>query len=251
VIYVALPVHDEQHTIGPLLWKIRSMFAELGRDFHILVVDDGSKDRTAEVLDPYRRVLPLTVLRNERRQGYAASLERLIREAVRVTHYPRRDGLLTLEADFSHPPSMIPGMVRSFQGGADLVAGRIEGLNRAPRPVRIARFGSGILARALSPAESEEDPLCGFRLYRLSVLRNILRELPSQDARLLRHEGWAANAELLAAVRPHVRRSEQVNVALDYSRRYRTSRFRALPQLWGLLRAGRDPRLREANRRSG
>ena len=47
---------------------------------------------------------------------------------------------------------------------------------------------------------------------------------------------------LLSAVSPYVRRSEQVDVSIDYSRRYRTSRFRALPELWSVFRASKEVR---------
>ena len=86
-----------------------------------------------------------------------------------------------------------------------------------------------------------EDPLTGFRLYRLIVLKRALDGL-DRDTPLLRHDGWAANVELLSAIAPYVRRSEQVDVSVDYSRRYRTSRFRPLPELWSVFRASRKVR---------
>ena len=124
MIYIGLPVHNEQHTIGLLLWKIRALLTEQGRDFHLLVVDDASTDDTAAVLEPYGRVLPLTVLSHDTRKGYAASVERLIREAVKRSDYPKRDGVLLLQADFSEAPELIPDMVRRFEGGADVVGAR-------------------------------------------------------------------------------------------------------------------------------
>lgn len=243
MIYVALPVHNEEHTIGPLLWKIRKVFAELGRDFRILVLDDASTDGTAETLEPYRRVLPLTVLRNSTRRGYGASLEDLIREAVRLSRYPKRDGLLVMQADFTDGPEMIPEIMRRFQGGADLVGGRALGVRDAPRAVRIARFGAGMISLPSGLEGCEEDPYCGFRMYRLIALKRALRDVPA-DGTLLRHDGWAASMELLAVVRPYLRSSTQVDLETDYSRRYRVSRFRAVGTLWALLRAVRDPRLR-------
>jgi glycosyltransferase involved in cell wall biosynthesis len=242
VIYVTLPVHNEQHTIGVLMWKIRKVFADLGRDFRILVLDDASTDGTAEVLEPYRRVLPLTVFRNVTRQGYAASLERLIREAVQVSRYPKRDGVLVMQADFTDGPEMIPEMLRRFQGGADLVAGRAVDDRDAPRSVRFARFGAGFIVKQAQGADVE-DPFCGFRMYRLIALKRALKDVPDGEA-LLEHEGWACSLELLKAVTPHLRSATQVDISPDYTRRYRHSRFRAAATLWGLLRASRDPRLR-------
>lgn len=243
MIYIGLPAHNEQHTIGLLLWRIRALLTEQGRDFQLLVVDDASTDDTAEVLEPYGRVLPLTVLTNESRRGYAASVERLIREAVRRSDYPKRDGVLILQGDFSEPPEPIPDMVRRFEGGADLVAARTTGSRALPRHVRAARLGGSILARTFPFPDEVEDPLCGFRLYRLMALKRLLGQVRGEEP-LLRYEGWAANLELLLTVWPYVRQFEHMDVPLDYSRHSRVSRLRPGRQLWDVFRASRDRRLR-------
>jgi glycosyltransferase involved in cell wall biosynthesis len=249
VIYIGVPVHDERHTIGPLLWRIRKLLVEEGGDFHLVVVDDASTDGTDEVLEPYQRILPLTVIRNERRLGYAASIERIVREALRRSEYHRRDALLTLQGDFTDAPEMIPPMLRQFQSGADLVLGVAGTEDRPPAPVRLGRLAASFLTRGLPAAAEVEDLVSGFRVYRLFVLERALSTDGSGDERLLGHEGWAANAELLARVLPHARRVEEVECPQIYTRRYRGSRFRPLAQLWGLLRVGRDRRLRRS--RSG
>src|ERR671922_177056 len=59
MIYVCIPSYDEAPTVGLLLWKIRQVFAAFPREYQLLVLDDGSSDTTAEVLEPYARVLPL------------------------------------------------------------------------------------------------------------------------------------------------------------------------------------------------
>ncbi|HEX6408254.1 MAG TPA: glycosyltransferase, partial [Gemmatimonadales bacterium] len=74
MIYICIPSYNEAPTIGLLLWKIRQVFAGFPREYHLLVLDDGSSDSTAEVLERYTRVLPLTVTRHQSRQGYAESV---------------------------------------------------------------------------------------------------------------------------------------------------------------------------------
>lgn len=244
MIYVGIPVHDERHTVGVLMWRIRKVLLEDDLDFRIVVVDDASTDGTDEVLEPYRRVLPLEVIRHESRKGYAASLERVVREALDASDYHRRDALLTLQADFTDAPEAIPDMMRAFQSGADLVLGTLQDAEELPPAVRFGRLAALWLGRSLPVPSEVDDPLSTLRLYRLFVLRKAVDELPSEDAPLLRHEGWAANAELLARVWPHVRQVDQVPYSSDYSRRYRDSRFRFFSELWGVFRAGRDDRLR-------
>ena len=69
MIYITIPVHNEESTIGVLLWKIRNVMGEFGRDYELLVHDDASTDTTAEVLQRYRRTLPLRVFHSKERLG--------------------------------------------------------------------------------------------------------------------------------------------------------------------------------------
>ena len=70
VIYICIPTHNEESTIGVLLWKVRNVMGAFGRDYELLVLDDASTDGTWEVLQRYRRTLPLRVFRSEEKQGY-------------------------------------------------------------------------------------------------------------------------------------------------------------------------------------
>lgn len=241
MIYICIPSYDEAATVGVLLWKIRRVMSEFSRDYHLLVLDDGSVDGTEEVLDPYARVLPLTVLRNEARQGYAASVERLIREVVARSTHPRRDVAVVLQADFTEAPEDIPTLVKPIEGGADVVSAQLaEPSEEAPRGYRWTRRGLSWLLRGARLPEGVADPLTGFRAYRVAVLKRALSDR-NGDA-LLSCQGWAANAELLMAVVPHSRRTEVAEVALRHAYRQRDTRFRpwnTIVETWSLARQAR------------
>jgi glycosyltransferase involved in cell wall biosynthesis len=239
LIYICIPSYNEAATIGVLLWKIRRVMGEFPRDYHLVVLDDGSTDATQEVLDPYARVLPLTLLTNPERQGYAAAIERLIREAASRSTHPRRDALIILQADFTEAPEDIPALVKRIEGGADVVGRAVEDPPPTlPRVQRWSRLGlSWLLRRAPLPKEGAADPFSGFRAYRIAVLKRALAERNSDP--LLSREGWAANAELLLAVAPHARRTDATNLALRHERLQRDTRFQpweTLVQTWGLAR---------------
>ena len=55
MIYVCIPSYNEAPTVGLLLWKVRQVFAGFPREYQLLVLDDGSDDATAEVLERYTR----------------------------------------------------------------------------------------------------------------------------------------------------------------------------------------------------
>lgn len=239
MIYICIPSYDEASTIGVLLWKVRRVMEEFPRDYQLLVLDDGSTDATREVLDPYARVLPLTVISNPSRTGYAAAVERLIREVVTRSTHPRRDVAVVLQADFTEAPDDIPALVKRIEGGADVV-GRAVAVPPPsfPRLHRWSRQGLGwLLRQAPLPENAAGDPFSGFRAYRVSILKRVLAER-NGDPLFLR-EGWAANAELLLAVAPHARRTDTTDSELRYERLQRRTRFQpwdALVQTWSLAR---------------
>jgi glycosyltransferase involved in cell wall biosynthesis len=242
VIYICLPVHDEAQTVGVLLWKIRNVMAEFGRDYEVLVLDDGSTDDTGETLDRYGSSVPLTVLRPGTRLGYAASVERLLREVVRRAAYPKRDAAVVLQGDFTEDPADIVALIKTLEGGADIVAGQevVDG-GAPPRRVRWTRaLARLVLGKALRGAPVS-DPLCGFRAYRVIVLKKALRE--GAEPMATASERWAANLELLGALVPHARRLEEAPLSLRYGLQTRPSRFKALRTLRDLRRVGRSPLL--------
>ena len=236
MILICVPSHDESQTVGVVLWKVRQVMAESGRDYQILVADDGSSDHTGEVLEPYTRVLPLTVLRSDTQRGYSATLEMLLREAVHRSEYPRRDAIIVLQADFTEEPDHITTLLKRLESGADLVASNPRH-TRQEFKRRLTRFLTGAMLRRFAWPEGVQDPLVGYHAYRVSIVRRALESSGGQ--RLLRWEGPAANAALLRAAAPHARRVDTVEWTPRPERRQRETRFdpgTLLREVWALAR---------------
>ena len=242
MIYVCVPVHNEASTVGLVLWKVRQVFTAFEREYQILACDDASTDGSADVLTSYARVLPLTVIKHRNRQGYARSLEELLRLSLQRTDRPKRDCAITLHADFVHAPETMEEMVKRLESGSDLVVAeqhREKGMRAWPE--RWARRWAPLLLRV---GGGVKDSISGFMALRLIVLRQATRG-GSTDAPLLTTEGWAANAELLARLGAHARRIELVASDARYDLKQRPSRSSPWQQLlaaWrsrGLISAAR------------
>jgi len=221
MIYICIPSYNEAPTIGLLLWKIRQVFAGFPREYHLLVLDDGSSDSTAEVLERYTRVLPLTVTRHQSRRGYAESVEEILRQAVQRTDRPKRDAAILMHADFTHNPQFIPDLVRRIESGADIVIGQAKVEGERSRTRRLVRRLAPVLLRGVVSVPGVSDVVSGFAIFRLVTLRNAFR---SGAAPVLRTEGWAANAELYGRSAKFARRVETLATVERHDLRQRSNR---------------------------
>jgi len=236
VIYVCIPTHNEATTIGVLLWKTRKVLDEFDRPFQVVVHDDASTDDTPEVLERYKRTLPLTVLRSERQLGYGASMETLLRHVQQVAPYPKRDCAVVIQGDFTEDPADIVSLVKALEGGADIVAAQVTGERGVtPRDVKIARWVASAFFRWVVARAPVADPLSGLRAYRVIVLKKVFRDRPLNDP-LIRSDGWAANVELLGGLAPHARRIAEAPLDLRYDLQVRPSRFKPGKTLLSLAR---------------
>jgi glycosyltransferase involved in cell wall biosynthesis len=240
LIYICIPTYNEGPTVGVLLWRIRRVFQDYSREYEIIVYDDGSTDGTRETLEPYSEVIPLTLLRGNERRGYGFALDKLVREVSRRTRYARRDALIVMQADFTDQPEHIPELVKRFEGGADIVAAKQE-MNEAPPPVRRLRSLVNWIQRTGLPRTEAADPFTTYRLYRISVLRELLKSIG--DEPVVSSTGWAANLELLLKARRFARRLENVDLAPRYDVRTRESRVRPVSDALNIFRFSRKARL--------
>jgi glycosyltransferase involved in cell wall biosynthesis len=239
MLYICIPTFNEAPTVGVLLWRIRKVFQDYSREYEVLVYDDASTDATHDTLAPYAEVLPLTVLRGETRRGYGHALAALCKEVSRRTRYARRDGMIVMQGDFTDQPDVLPELVKQFEGGADIVVAE-RGTAAMPKPVqRLSRIAPWMIRPFVSTA-GVQDPFSGFRLYRISLLRELMKI--TGDAPVVTTDGWAANVELLVKLMPLARHIEQVKVAPRYDLRPRESRIRPMADAVALYKYTRGSR---------
>jgi glycosyltransferase involved in cell wall biosynthesis len=238
LLYICIPAYNEAPTVGLLLWRLRSVLQEFAREYEIVVYNDGSTDATAETLKSYAEVLPLTVIGGAEHRGYGSALGALVRHVARKTRYPRRDGLLMMQADFTDRPEDLPDLVKRFEGGADIVVA--ESLVNAawPAPARMLRRAAPYIMRPFLNLPEVKDPFGTLRLYRIAVLRDLLGETPG-GAPLIRFDGWSANVELLVKAGKHARRIESTSFNPRYELRPRATRVQPWRHALALYRSAR------------
>jgi len=120
-ISVVIPVYNEADNLVALHEELRAVLRRLGGSTEVIVVDDGSTDATAAVLERLCDQDPsLTVVRLSRNFGQTAAL------AAGLAH-ARGEVIVTLDGDLQSDPADIPRLIAKLEEGHDLVNGwRVE-----------------------------------------------------------------------------------------------------------------------------
>jgi glycosyltransferase involved in cell wall biosynthesis len=114
---IVIPVYNEEENVEPLLNEIKSAVERLGKAYEIIIVDDGSKDRTFEILARLHQQEPhLRVVKLKRNFGQTAAM------AAGLAH---ADGniVVTMDGDGQNDPEDIPALLEELEKGNDLVSG--------------------------------------------------------------------------------------------------------------------------------
>jgi hypothetical protein len=235
MIYVCISTHNDAKTAGLVLWKVRQVFEQFRREYQLLVVDDASTDSTEQVLEPYERALPMTLLRNRQHIGRAAVLEQLVREALNRTDRPRRDCIVTLPADFSVSASVLPDLIKRVESGADIVVGEALSEPLSPGMRGVRRIAAWLLKPGVR-LQGIRDVTSGVYAFRLITLRGCLKNQPRP---LLHTQGRCANAELVARAATVARQIAVVPLTAASPDGAHKSRESPLSLAFSLTRAGR------------
>lgn len=165
MISVVIPAYNEAGAIGAVVRRIRDVLA--GKyAFEILVVNDGSTDRTLEEA----AAAGARVITNPINMGYGFSLKRGFREAV-------NECVVITDADGTYPAEKILDLVRAFEKGFDMAVGKREGREYwSSIPKGIARVCFKWMSEYVV-GKKIPDINSGFRAIRRSLILPLLPDL--------------------------------------------------------------------------
>lgn len=168
---VIIPTYNERENIERMLQAIYN----LQQGFHVLVIDDGSPDGTADIVRSLQPSFNHTVFLEERqgKQGLGTAYIHGFKWAINRGY----DYIFEMDADFSHRPSDLPRLYDACKvGGADLAIGsryvKGGGVDNWPSDRIALSKGASIYTRMIlwMPVS---DPTAGFMCYKREVLETI------------------------------------------------------------------------------
>ena len=170
---VIIPAYNEERRLPRTLEEIDSYLKTKDYDYEIIVVNDGSKDRTAQVVENYKlKIKNLRLIDNKINQGKGA----VVRQGMLKAQGEYR---LFTDADNSTPIDQIEKMWPEFEKGADVVIGSrdVEGAILDPPQPWLRQFllgeGFKILRKIIVGLWEIEDTQCGFKCFKKEVVENV------------------------------------------------------------------------------
>jgi dolichol-phosphate mannosyltransferase len=180
-----------------------------------VVVDDGSTDRTREVIQNWSSKVPVELVVHPVNRGLGETIRDALRKAAAIAQ--PGDIIVTMDADNTHKVEQIPEMAALIRAGNDLViasryrtGSRTVGLSAFRR---LTSIGVSILYQVIFPMRGVRDYTTGFRVYRAYLVQTAFA-LRGDD--LVTEKSFACMAEILVKMRKLKPRIVEVPMVLRY-----------------------------------
>lgn len=224
-VFFALPAFNEERDLAKLLASFEEEMRAAGFDFQVVIVDDGSTDGTLRVMREWAERIPLEIVQHIKNRGLGETIRDALNVAAKMAHPD--DVIVTMDADNTHSPALIPSMVDAIEHGNDVViasryrhGSKVVGLSYSRH---LMSYGARFIFQLAFPLKGVRDYTCGFRAYRASLLKNAFARYGNT---FVQERGFAAMAEILLKLRALRPKFSEVPMILRYDLKTGDSKMR-------------------------
>lgn len=215
MIYVCLPAYNEEQTLPKLFDKFIELIQSDKQTYRLILVNDGSRDKTQTVAEQYLSKLPLEIIVHPTNKGLGEAIKSSLKYAA--TQAQDNDIIINLDADNTHDPNVISRLIEKIGEGFDIViASRYQpGSKQVGVPFlrRVCSWGARFVFRFYLPIKSVKDYTCGYRAYRASLIK---QGFANYGVALIEAKGFACTDELLIKLSKYTTKIAEVPFILRY-----------------------------------
>lgn len=234
MIYILLPVYNEEKNIGAVLQDIAAVLLDMKQEFFFVIVNDGSTDKTADILREYSLKFALEIINFQANKGVGEVFKVGIKRICEIAKGD--DFLFSLDCDRTHPAKTFRGMFRALEEGKDLViASRYHLESKTiglPMMRKFLSDGINHFLKKIFPVAGGRDYTTFFRAYRVSVLK---RALILFGGNFIQSKGFACMCEILIKISVLNPKIEEVPIELNFNLRQGKSKMRIFKTVFEYL----------------
>ncbi|MBX7208511.1 MAG: glycosyltransferase [Verrucomicrobiaceae bacterium] len=222
-VAVVLPAYNEERDLPALLARLKETLEHQPFGYNVVVVDDGSKDRTAEIAQEAAKHMPVHLVKHGVNRGLGCAISTGLREAVKYG-----DLIVSMDADNSHDPAYITDMVRHMNTHDTglVIASRFRKgsiVKGVPAFRQAMSWGCFLFMKSIVPYREVRDYSTGFRGYRASVLQRLIMQYGDK---LVEESGFVCMLEVLLKLRAIGAKAAEIPYTLRYDLKAGASKMR-------------------------
>ncbi|MDF2663432.1 MAG: glycosyl transferase family 2 [Paenibacillus sp.] len=236
-IVIGMPVYNEEAALPKLFVRLKQLRRQLGESLHLCFVNDGSTDGTGPLLGEFVRTFPnATLLVHPENRGLGEAMQTMLAHTAR--HFCGTDILITLDADNTHSPELVPAMVRKLRDERLelVVASRFApgGIERGvPLLRKLYSRGARLFFKLLFPIPGVNDYSSGFRAYTVQIIQKASQHY---GGNIVTSKGFACTAEIIARLGQIGVKAGELPLRLDYDLKEGRSKMNVARTIVGYFR---------------
>jgi dolichol-phosphate mannosyltransferase len=232
MIYFILPAYNEKDNLVKLVRDIHEAVPD--RNYQIVIVDDGSDDGTAELLDKLKNTYFIRVITHKKNMGLGKALFsgfHFVFERIKP-----EDCIVTMDSDNTHPPELSKLMLERIREGSDIViASRFSGGKEIGLKIHRKIFSRVIkmILEIMFPYKGLKDYTCGYRAISGSFLKTLWA---SYEGSLITEGGFTATVEILLKSLKLNPKISEVPLILRYDMKKGASKMKVFKTILGYFK---------------
>jgi len=227
MIYFLMPAYNEETEIGLRLQEIAKRMAQKGFPYEIWVVNDGSFDRTAEIVEEVSKEVTVHMIHQERNRGIGVAFLSGFKELLKIVR--EEDIVITLDADNTHNLKTVEFMIKKIEEGYEVVIGSCFTTGGMMVGVPFARYVlsyvSNLIYRTLFHVKGIRTYTGFYRAHSGSAIKVAFERFGD---RLIEVDGFGAMAEMVIKFRQIPLFMTEVPMIIRYDLKGRASKMRVM-----------------------
>lgn len=243
MIFLVAPAYNEEQNVGRLIQETDSALKKINEHYRLIVVDDGSRDKTSQIVQVKSSQYPVTLISYQPNRGVQEAFRRGFEAALGSAQ--EEDVIVTLEADGTADWNLLPIFQAKIKQGFDVVVasyyakgGRVEGTvwHR-----RFLSLGANLFTRIFLPIPGVSTYSSFYRMYRPSALRSVKEKYGD----FYTETGFSCVVELLYRMHRLGLRITEVPMVLKGQNRVGKSKMKIFQTIKGYIRIGTRAKLQK------
>lgn len=215
MLYILLPAYNEEEGLEKLLDRIRRIMDAFSIQYKIIIVNDGSADRTEYVIQSYSKKMPIELINFKNNSGITEVFKAGFKRVCEMG----KDGdiCITMDSDNTQSPYVILDILKKLNGSCDVViasrfkeGGKMVG---APMMRRLMSNGVAFMLKKLMPIDGVRDYSTFYRGYKVKVIKDAFNLYGDG---LIEGHGFSSMASFLIKLRKVAKKFDEVPFTLRY-----------------------------------